>query len=245
MSYLKDERHKQGYDKGNSRYRKNSREKDEYVRNEPAPQREKDVQVDRNEKSRQADPPRQKSSESRQENRSEARAQIRTEERSQQKDRSCPDGNSRTQPRSVPIWVYAITLLGDMGIGWLFFLAIFWFVFDWGFFVVLAFFFTLIGSIIANLERARVIRNGVLTRGRVVNKETTGKKVNKKPEYRVTFQYKTMQGELMEADIKTAKIDMVTDEEKEFLIYNSDAPHEIIAMDVLPLVVQSWVKNNY
>ncbi len=138
-----------------------------------------------------------------------------------------------------------MTLLGDLGAGLVIILAAMWFIFSWKFIVILIMLFSVAGSIISNLPKLRTLQHGVLTRGSFIRKEVTGKKVNKKPEYLVFFKYKTSENVLMESSLKTAKIGQVTDDEKEFLIYNKQKPEHIEALDILPRLVQNWIKNNF
>ena len=147
--------------------------------------------------------------------------------------------------KSLAWWVYIPILLGDGGMLIILFVGIFWLVFGIANFLSFgAIIYTLVTSM-SNLKKARTLSHGVITMGRVSRKEKTGKKINKQWVYRVWFTYQSESGEPLESSLYTHKLDKVTDDDLEVLIYDRRAPTNFLAIDVLPLIVQSHIKNHF
>lgn len=110
-----------------------------------------------------------------------------------------------------------------------------------GFFIVpLTCIFPFLGLIflVFSIRRAKkniyLVQNGILTKGQVVRKEPTNTKINKQTVYKVFFKFKTQDGNLQEAFVKTHVTHNLGDEAEEPLVYDSQNPREAVLLDALP-----------
>jgi hypothetical protein len=86
-----------------------------------------------------------------------------------------------------------------------------------------------------------LIKNGILTHGKVIGKEPTNTKINNKTVYKVFFQYKSQDGTLQEAFNKSHLTYNLGDEEKEPLVYDSQNPQKAVLLDTLPKRVRAII----
>lgn len=97
----------------------------------------------------------------------------------------------------------------------------------------------LLFSIITARKNIYLVQNGILTKGKVVRKEPTSTKVNKQTVYKVFFQFKTQDGNLQEAFVKSHIVHNLGDEAEEPLVYDSQDPKEAVLLDALPKKIRS------
>lgn len=100
--------------------------------------------------------------------------------------------------------------------------------------------FPIIGLIfvIVSLRKAKsniyLVKNGILTYGKVTRKEPTNTKVNNNTVYKVFFQYKSQDGNIQEAMNRSHLTYNLGDEENEPLVYDSQNPSKAVLLDTLP-----------
>jgi hypothetical protein len=93
-----------------------------------------------------------------------------------------------------------------------------------------------------SLINLRLLRNGILTTGKVVRKEATGSKVNKQTVYKVYFNFTTKDGLLTESMVRTHRPNLVEDEEREQLVYDTVHPQKAVLIDTLPRSVRKFLE---
>lgn len=87
---------------------------------------------------------------------------------------------------------------------------------------------------LAGIRRYRLLRNGVLTQGRLVSKKATNMLVNRRRVYKLTFAFTTRDGRPGEAVAMTSMVEQLQDEKEEPLLYDPDDPRRAFLMDELP-----------
>ena len=107
----------------------------------------------------------------------------------------------------------------------------------WGIFVAifpgLGLVFMVVG-LRGNLRALRILKVGKWARGKLVNKQATGTKINNNIVYKFTFEYEDESGQAHQITDKTHHTHLLEDEEMERLIYNPAKPSEGMLVDVLP-----------
>ena len=86
--------------------------------------------------------------------------------------------------------------------------------------------------------RARLLRTGVIARGRLIDKRPTNVHVGSRPVYRLTFEYTTADGGSFTCAERTHEPDRLEDEAEERLIYDPAVPSRSAMMDSLPCGVR-------
>lgn len=115
------------------------------------------------------------------------------------------------------------------------------------FIVPLTCIFPILGLVflIFSIRRAKkniyLVQNGVLAKGKVIRKEPTSTKVNKQTVYKVFFQFKTQDGNLQEAFVKSHVVHNLGDEAEEPLVYDSQDPSAAVLLDSLPKKVRPLI----
>lgn len=99
----------------------------------------------------------------------------------------------------------------------------------------------LIFSIRRGKKNIYLVQNGILTKGKVVRKEPTSTKVNKQTVYKVFFQFKTQDGNLQEAFVRSHIIHNLGDEAEEPVVYDSQNPSEAVLLDSLPKKIRPLI----
>lgn len=79
-----------------------------------------------------------------------------------------------------------------------------------------------------------LLRNGVLTTGRVTGKTATNTKINGAPMYKVAFEFQTPDGRTHQASISSIDTSRLGDEEREPLVYDAGDPAKAVLLDALP-----------
>lgn len=83
-------------------------------------------------------------------------------------------------------------------------------------------------------KKNRIIKNGVLTTGKLIDKQITLFTLNGRKQFRMTFSYTTNDQEQHEVTTKTFEPSFLEDEKGEMIIYQTDAPHRAIVLDAIP-----------
>ncbi|MFE5324540.1 DUF3592 domain-containing protein [Paenibacillus sp. NPDC056579] len=76
-----------------------------------------------------------------------------------------------------------------------------------------------------------LLTKGVLAKGTLISKEETILSENKKPVYKLTFQYKDMDGNIHQASVHTSLPEMLEDDHEEALVYDSNRPGNSLMID--------------
>lgn len=106
--------------------------------------------------------------------------------------------------------------------------------------VLLVVIFPLIGFLMlyfamrGGLKRARLLRNGIFTTGRLIDKEPTNMTVNDRRVYELTFEFISRDGRRCEAKTRTSVPALLEDEHDEPLLYDPDYPSNVYLIDELP-----------
>lgn len=90
------------------------------------------------------------------------------------------------------------------------------------------------GGIRKGLKANRLLALGEQTKGRLKSKERTNTQVNKKPVYKLTFEFNTSEGMTYEAVAKTHETGKLEDQTEEPLLYDPVRPSYAVMLDDLP-----------
>jgi hypothetical protein len=90
------------------------------------------------------------------------------------------------------------------------------------------------GGIKKGIKANRLLALGEQTTGRLKSKEKTNTKVNKKPVYKLTFEFNTSEGMTYEATAKTHDTAKLEDQTQEPLLYDPMRPYYAVMLDDLP-----------
>jgi hypothetical protein len=107
--------------------------------------------------------------------------------------------------------------------------------------------FPLIGFIflLVSINKARkniyLVQNGILTKGKVVRKEPTNTKINKQTVYKVFFEFKTRDGNIQEAYVRSHIVHNLGDEAEEPLVYDANEPSQAVLLDSLPKKIKPLI----
>ena len=92
----------------------------------------------------------------------------------------------------------------------------------------------IIGGIKKGIKANRLLALGEQTTGRLKSKEKTNTKVNKKPVYKLTFEFNTLEGMTYETMVKTHETGKLEDQTEEPLLYEPMRPSYAVMLDDLP-----------
>ncbi len=92
----------------------------------------------------------------------------------------------------------------------------------------------IIRGIRKGIKANRLLTLGEQTTGKLKSKERTNTKVNKKPVYKLTFEFKTPEGMTYETMVKTHETGKLEDEAEEPLLYDPMRPSYAVMLDDLP-----------
>jgi hypothetical protein len=84
------------------------------------------------------------------------------------------------------------------------------------------------------IHRNRMLRDGLLTTGRLQSKEPTNVRINKQPVYKLTFAFTARDGRRGEAVARTHQPQRLMDEAEEPLLYDPANPAEAFVLDEVP-----------
>ena len=83
-------------------------------------------------------------------------------------------------------------------------------------------------------RRTHLLRTGLLTTGKLVNKEPTNMTVNKRRVYELTFEFTARDGRRCEAKTRSSDTRKLEDEATEPLMYDPEKPEVVYLLDELP-----------
>ncbi len=83
-------------------------------------------------------------------------------------------------------------------------------------------------------KNLRLLRTGVLTRGRLVDKQPTASRVNNRRVWKLTFGFTDAEGNEHQAVARTHTPEKLTDQPEELVLYDPAAPYRSTLLDVLP-----------
>jgi hypothetical protein len=92
----------------------------------------------------------------------------------------------------------------------------------------------IIGGIKKGIKANRLLTLGEQTTGQLKSKEKTNTKVNKKPVYKLTFEFNTAEGMTYETVAKTHETGKLEDQAQEPLLYDPVLPSYAVMLDDLP-----------
>jgi hypothetical protein len=81
---------------------------------------------------------------------------------------------------------------------------------------------------------ARLLAEGESARARLVSKTATGVQINKKPQYKLVFEFKASDSMTHQHVVKTADPARLEDQPEETVLYDPRSPDRAIAFDALP-----------
>jgi len=90
------------------------------------------------------------------------------------------------------------------------------------------------GGIRKGIKANRLLALGEQTTGKLKSKERTNTKANKKPVYKLTFEFNTPEGMKYETLVKTHETGKLEDEAEEPLLYDTMRPSYAVMLDDLP-----------
>jgi hypothetical protein len=92
----------------------------------------------------------------------------------------------------------------------------------------------LISGLISNLKALRLLRDGHFTRGKLINKEATGTRINNNIVFKFTFEFDTAGGMKHQTTCATHQTWKVEDEELEIILYDPSNPDHAVVYDAIP-----------
>lgn len=107
-------------------------------------------------------------------------------------------------------------------------------------FVLFVVIFPIVGAVVgvaglrSGRRKLRLLYTGRTARAKLINKEPTGSSINKRPVYKLTFQFTTPDGRTGQIYDKTHETERVEDEPEELVIYDPDNINDGTAIDALP-----------
>ena len=93
------------------------------------------------------------------------------------------------------------------------------------------------------LSKIGTIRYGIITRGKFINKESTGGSINGQTIYDLFFTFTDMSGNVHTATGSTHKIEAVMDEPEERIIYDPSNPSGAVVVDAMPVSVRKFLES--
>ena len=102
-----------------------------------------------------------------------------------------------------------------------------------GIFPLIGFLFVLFATL-SGLRRTKLLRDGVLTTGKLLGRERTNMTVNDAPVWKLTFGFTARDGQRHEATAATTDTKRLEDESDEPLLYDPNNPRTAYVLDELP-----------
>jgi hypothetical protein len=96
----------------------------------------------------------------------------------------------------------------------------------------------IIAGIIANLKSLKLLVNGHFTKGKIVNREATGTRINNNTVFKFTFEFETPGGMKHQTTCATHQTWKVEDEEMEIILYDPTYPENAVVFDAIPSAPQ-------
>ncbi|HEX8170812.1 MAG TPA: DUF3592 domain-containing protein [Thermoanaerobaculia bacterium] len=94
--------------------------------------------------------------------------------------------------------------------------------------------FFVLGGTRSGLRRARLLRDGVVTTGRLLSRHPTNVRINDQPVWELTFEFTARDGRKCEAKARTTDPSRLEDEAQEPLLYDPNDPSCAYVLDELP-----------
>lgn len=95
-----------------------------------------------------------------------------------------------------------------------------------------------LGMLIAGIKRSlkalRLLQSGVLAEAKFVSMTPTNTSINKRTVYELKFEFQAVDGQIYRISDKTHETELLTDDEREMLIYNPQNPHDAMMIDTFP-----------
>jgi len=88
------------------------------------------------------------------------------------------------------------------------------------------------------LKNNYILKNGIISKGKLISKSRTNTEINDQPVYKLTFEFKDSIGQMQQAVVKTHKTEALEDEAEEALMYLEETPQKAILLDALPKKVK-------
>jgi hypothetical protein len=107
----------------------------------------------------------------------------------------------------------------------------------WAAFVVI---FPLVGFVImtactaGGVRRNHLLREGILTTGKLLRRERTNVSVNKRPVWKLIFEFTDRTGQRQETEVRTAMPSLLEDDAREPLLYDPNDPSTACLLDEAP-----------
>jgi hypothetical protein len=83
-------------------------------------------------------------------------------------------------------------------------------------------------------QNVRLLREGVITQGKLVKREPTNTRVNNKTVYKFTFGFQDNRNRTHQVITKTHDVDDIGDEPTETIVYDPNDPSKACVVDALP-----------
>lgn len=92
------------------------------------------------------------------------------------------------------------------------------------------------------LRYGHLVRNGLITTGRVLTKYPTGSKTNERMEYLVTFQYVAWDGDKRKVTMKTSEIEKLEGTARRRIVYDPRKKSNAVLLDTVPKRVRQYLR---
>jgi hypothetical protein len=99
-------------------------------------------------------------------------------------------------------------------------------------------------ALLHGFEKIKLLTNGFVTTGTVVNKKATKAKINKRAIHKITFEYKTPTGRVMKSVCNSTKAEKLIVGEKEELIYDPREPKKTVLINTFNSAAQKFLLNH-
>jgi len=84
------------------------------------------------------------------------------------------------------------------------------------------------------MKAARLLEHGHVALGKLVDKQPTASRVNKRTVFRLTFEFTAADGQTHRAETKTHKPELLEDDVEEVLLYDAADPSSAVMFDTIP-----------
>lgn len=107
-------------------------------------------------------------------------------------------------------------------------------------FVLFVLIFPLVGLIMIvsyipfSLQSIDLLKNGIISNGKLIFSEPTNTQINKRTVYKLTFEFEAQDGQTYQVIAKSHTPENLTDEAQETLFYNANYPQKAVLKDNLP-----------
>lgn len=95
-------------------------------------------------------------------------------------------------------------------------------------------FLILVGFTLSGRKKNHVLRNGVLTTGKVIDVRPTNVTINNQPLWEVVYEFHDRNGQRRECTARSVDTTRLQDEENEPLLYDPENPTKALVLDEAP-----------